>query len=42
MAGRSLHKPDSPTEDYWKMRVQLTLLVAAMHLVVIYLMIGEF
>lgn len=42
IAGRSLHKPDSPTEDYWKMRVQLTLLVAAMHLVVIYLMIGEF
>ena len=42
MAQGSLPDEDSPAGDYWKMRVQLTLIVAFMHLVVIYLMIGEF
>lgn len=42
MAGSSAPDETSPAGDYWRMRVQLTLLVATMHLVVIFLMIREF
>jgi hypothetical protein len=42
MANQRNSEKDFRTTSYWKMRMQLTALVALLHLVVIYLMIQEF